>query len=397
MLSPDVWRKVRRLRAEGMPIKQIARHEQMAPNTVRRLLRLEHPPSYQRPERTSVAAPFEERILQLLRKEPGASAAEIARRIDWPASASFLRLHVARLRASLPPPPTQPRPAQAPGFQSTVLRDFIPGWAECGLWWPLAEIDVGHGQTRRCPVLLMVAGASRQTVACLLPSARFRDVWIGHRRLLQEWGALPHTLRWDMRDIETPWPWYFQSEGLDLSWDTYVTRAELDNLTVQDGSHHPLPGLASARRRLKQSSSNDLLPTAPAAFAARLTSWVQDVNEAIHSGATLWTRERAAMYTPDAAPQLLAVQCRGRAIPDADGYVTVAGNHYRVGPWGARRRLTVGLSETEVTIRSSGYHTGGFHVVTYARSWATGIRHALPQSHTVTVPGSTRGREETGP
>ncbi|MET9905023.1 hypothetical protein [Streptomyces sp. NPDC006446] len=68
------------------------------------------------------------------------------------------------------------------GFQSAVLRGFIPGWADCVLWWPSAGIGVGHGQNRRRPVL-MVVGASRQTAACLVPSARFRDVWIGHRRL----------------------------------------------------------------------------------------------------------------------------------------------------------------------------------------------------------------------
>ncbi|MET7913969.1 hypothetical protein ABZS98_38305 [Streptomyces avermitilis] len=162
-----------------MPIKQIARQEQMAPNPVRRLLRLEQPPSYRRPQRASVAAPFEGRIKQMLRNEPEVSAAEIASRIDWPASASLLRLHVARLRAALPTQSTLHPEARSTGEwgpRPAVLRDFTPGWAECGLWWPPVEVDVGHGQARRCPVLLMVAGASRHIGACLLPSARFRNL-----------------------------------------------------------------------------------------------------------------------------------------------------------------------------------------------------------------------------
>ncbi|MGW7104483.1 helix-turn-helix domain-containing protein [Streptomyces sp. NPDC054838] len=165
--------EVRRLRADGMPIKQIARQKQLAPNTVRRLLRSERPPQYQRPPRPSVAAPFEPLILPLLRCEPALSAAEIARHIDWPASASLLRSHVARLRATLPRANSrlEPEPAFRP---AAVLAD--PGWAECGLWWPKTEMKVGHGQVRRCPVLLMVAGASRHLTARLLPSARFRDV-----------------------------------------------------------------------------------------------------------------------------------------------------------------------------------------------------------------------------
>jgi hypothetical protein len=394
VLSPDTWREVRRLRARGMPIKQIARHKQMAPNTVRRFLRCEQPPRYQRPERPSVAAPFEPLILQLLGDEPGMSAAEIARRINWPASASLLRFHVARLRSASPQAEYQPEQKQ--GFGSAVLRDFLPGWAECGLWWPPAELDVGHGQTRQCPVLLMVAGASQYLGACLLPSARFRNVWIGQRHLLQEWGAVPHTLRWDTSGIDFPWAWHFETEGWDISWNTYVARAELDDLAVQDRGL-PLTGLAAARRRLRQSSSASPVPAAPLTFAAGLASWVQETNAATRPAPTRWTEERAAMRAPATVPQLLATRCQGRAVPDTDGYIAVAGNHYLVGPWGARRSLTVELSETEVTIRSSGYHTGGFHVVIYARSWATGIHHTLPQSHTVTGLGSSRSREEAGP
>jgi hypothetical protein len=380
-----------------MPVKQIARHEQMAPNTVRRLLRLEQPPRYQRPERASVVTPFEARITQLLRNEPGVSAAEIARRIGWPASASLLRLHVARLRRALPPPPPipmEPRPAGERGSQPAVLRDFYPGWAECGLWWPPFEVDIGHGQTRRCPVLLMVAGASRHIGACLLPSARFRNLWIGQRRLLKEWGAVPHTLRWDTTKIDFPWDVYFNRDGWDTSWGNYVTRAELDDVAVQDRVV-PLAGLAAARHHLRQSSPSNSLPAAPQAFAADLASWVENANEAARSRPTRWSAERAAMRAPATVPQLLALRCQGRAVPDDDGFIAIAGNRYLVGPWGARRKLTVELSETEVTICSSGYHTGGFHVVTYARSWATGIRHTTPQSHTVTGTGTSR--EEAGP
>ncbi|MGY5118344.1 helix-turn-helix domain-containing protein [Streptomyces sp. 900105755] len=39
MLFPEQWQEVRSLHAAGMPIKQIARNKQIAPNTVRRLAR----------------------------------------------------------------------------------------------------------------------------------------------------------------------------------------------------------------------------------------------------------------------------------------------------------------------------------------------------------------------
>src|SRR5690606_10680595 len=155
--------------------------------------------------------------------------------------------------------------------------------------WPPDPIDVGHGQTLQCPVLLMVAGASRHMGACLLPSARFRDVWIGHRRLLQEWGAVPHTLRWDTDGIEYPWSWYIQTEGWDLSWNSYVASAELDDLTVQERGY-ALNGLSAARRRLSRFRHPGSLH-----FSAALASCVEEANKEASSRPTSWSTERAAM------------------------------------------------------------------------------------------------------
>ncbi|MER6425724.1 hypothetical protein [Streptomyces sp. NPDC001137] len=127
----------------------------------------------------------------------------------------------------------------------------------------------------------------------------------------------------------------------------------------------------------------------PHAFAADLKAWVDEVNATATSPAR-WARERSAMRTPADAPELLEPRARGRAVPDDDGYLAVAGNYYLVGGWGARRRLTVEVTETEVVIRSSGYHAGGFHTVTYARSWASGVRLTDPQHHVVSESGTSR-------
>jgi hypothetical protein len=127
MLSPEQWQEVRRLLAEGMPIKQIARSRRIVPNTVRRLVRSPQAPRYQRPQRASVAAAFEPRILRLLKNDPALTAADIARRINWPASASLLRSHVGRLRMTLPPPQPAPRlQAQQPSA-GLAPADFRPG------------------------------------------------------------------------------------------------------------------------------------------------------------------------------------------------------------------------------------------------------------------------------
>jgi IS30 family transposase len=52
------WAEIRRLhRAEGVPIKEIARRLGVARNTVRAALKSDGPPKYQRAARGSVAEP----------------------------------------------------------------------------------------------------------------------------------------------------------------------------------------------------------------------------------------------------------------------------------------------------------------------------------------------------
>ncbi len=68
-----------------------------------------------------------------------------------------------------------------------------------------------------------------------------------------------------------------------------------------------------------------------------------------------------------------------------------------MGEWGARRKLAVTVTDNEVVIRSGGYHTGGFHAVTYARSWAQGTRFTVPLRHEVVESASGLRREPDGP
>ena len=71
MISVEDWAEIRRLhRAEGLPIKQIARVMKVSRNTVRAAVRSEGPPRYERVVAGSVADEFEPRIRELLRVFP---------------------------------------------------------------------------------------------------------------------------------------------------------------------------------------------------------------------------------------------------------------------------------------------------------------------------------------
>ena len=78
------WAEIRRLhRAEGMPIKAIARRLGVGRNTVRRALAAESPPKYQRVTRGSVVDAVEPQIRELLEAWPSMPATVIAERIGY--------------------------------------------------------------------------------------------------------------------------------------------------------------------------------------------------------------------------------------------------------------------------------------------------------------------------
>lgn len=82
VIKVEDWAEIRRLhRAEGMPIKAIARHLGIARNTVRRALAAEEPPKYQRPGKGSIVDAVEPQIRELLRQWPDMPATVIAERI----------------------------------------------------------------------------------------------------------------------------------------------------------------------------------------------------------------------------------------------------------------------------------------------------------------------------
>lgn len=87
MLSVEDWAEIVRLhRAEGMPIKVIARTLGVSRNTVRAAVASDRPPKYVRRATGSVADAFEPRICELLRVYPTMPTTTIGERISWPYS-----------------------------------------------------------------------------------------------------------------------------------------------------------------------------------------------------------------------------------------------------------------------------------------------------------------------
>jgi transposase len=99
VISVEDWAEIRRLhRAEGMPVRAVARKLGVGRNTVRRALAAEGPPRYQRPPKGSVADAVEPRVRELLAQWPDMPATVIAERIGWDRSLTVLKVRVRELR-----------------------------------------------------------------------------------------------------------------------------------------------------------------------------------------------------------------------------------------------------------------------------------------------------------
>jgi transposase len=80
VLKVEDWAEIRRLhRAEGMPIKAIARQLGLGRNTVRRALAADEPPKYQRPAKGSIVDEVEPQVRELLEAWPSMPATVIVR------------------------------------------------------------------------------------------------------------------------------------------------------------------------------------------------------------------------------------------------------------------------------------------------------------------------------
>ncbi len=181
------WAEIRRLhRAEGVPIKEIARRLGIARNTVRAALRSDGPPSYERAARGSVADAFEPRIRALLAEWPRMPGPVIAQKIGWPHSMSPLKKKLAALR-----------PEYA-GIDPVDRVAYEPGQVtQCDLWFPEPRIPVAAGQERMLPVLVMTLCFSRFLTATMIPSRQAGDILSGMWQLINGIGRVTKQLVWD--------------------------------------------------------------------------------------------------------------------------------------------------------------------------------------------------------
>jgi transposase len=353
------WAEVRRLhRAEGMPVKAIARTLGISRNTVRAALASDGPPRYRRAPAGSAVDAFEPRIRELLQAYPTMPATVIAERVGWERGLTVLKDRVRELRPAYLPPDPASRTAYDPG--ELAQNDF---------WFPQVTVPAGFGQERgatRLPVLTMVSGYSRWLSAVLVPSRHAEDLFAGWWQLLSRLGGVPRALVWDGEGAIGRW----RAGKPELTGECQAFRGTLGTRVVVCRPADPeAKGLVERANGYLETS---FLPgrrfASPADFNEQLAEWTATVNGRVRrvlgcAPADRIAADRHAMLSlPPVAPE---TGWRASLRLPRDHYVRLDANDYSVHPAVIGRRVEViaGLDRVRAWC-------GGQLVADHERAWS---------------------------
>jgi len=359
VLSVEDWAEIRRLRrAEGLPIKTIARTLGISRNTVRAAIASDAPPRYERAPAGSAVDAFEDAIRAQLQAVPTMPATVIAERVGWTRGITVFKERVADLRpAYLPIDPA--------GRTSYLAGDI----AQCDFWFPPIQLPVGYGQTRnpkQLPVLTMVTGYSRWLSAILVPTRKAEDLFAGWWRLIQALDAVPRTLVWDGEGAVG------RNRGgrIELTGDCQAFRgvlgAKVIVLKPAEPEHKGI--IERAHDYLERSFLPGRVFEDPADFNVQLQGWLGQVNarkrRALGCAPTdrIGADRQAMLTLPPVAP---ATGWRHSTRLARDHYVRLDSNDYSVHPSVIGRRIEVVADLDRVKVLCEGKT-----VADHERVWA---------------------------
>jgi len=353
VISVEDWALIRRLVAEGVPQRQVARQLGIGRSTVARAVASETVPRYERKPGPTAFSPFEPRVAALLAEFPEMPATVIAERVGWDGSDSWFRENVARLRPRYRRPDPADRLAWHPGDA-----------AQCDLWFPPFRIPLEDGSTALLPVLVITAAHSRFTAGRMIPTRTTEDLLLGSWELIRGLGRVPRRLIWDN---ETG-----IGRGGKLAEGVAAFTGTLATRIVQLRPRDPeSKGIVERHNGYFETS---FMPgrvfASPADFNAQFTGWLDRANSRVvrtlrARPADLVDADRAAMLPLPAVPPPLGWHHQVRL--GRDYYVRLNASDYSVDPSVIGRLVEVTADLDRVQAR-----TGGHVVADHARVWARG-------------------------
>jgi len=335
------WAEIRRLHfVKQLSIREIARRTGHGRNAIRRAIRSDAPPRYERPVRPGKLEPHKEEIARLLDDEarmPARRIRELIAADGYVGGQTILDVYLREIR-----------PRYLPASRTYQRTSYRPGeLCQFDLWEPTRPIPVGQGQTRRGYVVVCCLGYSRIGAGALVFGKRAPDLLWGIGRCLWRLGALPQTLVWDREGA--------LHAGRGRPTEAFA--AFCGELRV--GWHFCQPADPEAKglvERLQGYLETSFEPgrgfVGPEDFQGQLDGWFERANRRTHRTlrcrpADRLAEERALMRAlPDAPPdtdERLVV----RVAPDP--YLRVDTCDYSLDPRLVGRRVEMRVSQREIT------------------------------------------------
>jgi transposase len=348
------WALIRRLVADGVPQRQVARDLGVGRATVARAVGSDGPPKYERPAVSTSFTPFEPAVRALLARTPDMPATVIAERVGWSGSITWFRDNVRRLRPEHRPVDPADRLIWLPGDA-----------AQCDLWFPPRKIPLEDGTRTLLPVLVITCAHSRFMLARMIPTRHTQDLLLGMWLLLQALGRVPRRLVWDNESGIGRGKRH--ADGVGAFTGTLATT--LQRLKPKDPESK---GVVERRNGYFETS---FMPgrdfASPADFNSQFADWLTIANGRVvrtvkARPVDLLEADREAMLPlPPVAP---AVGWVNRVRLGRDYYVRVDSSDYSVDPAVIGRFVDVHADLSRVEVR----HEGRL-VTAHDRVWARGM------------------------
>lgn len=356
---------IRRLVADGVPQRQVARDLGVGRSTVARAVASDGPPKYERAAVPSSFTPFEPAVRRLLAKTPDMPATVLAERVGWVGSITWFREHVRRLRPEHTPVDPADRLVWLPGDA-----------AQCDLWFPPKKIPLEDGSTTLLPVLVITTAFSRFVVGRMIPTRHTADLLLGMWLLLQLLGRVPRRLIWDNETGIGRGKRH--ADGVGAFTGTLATT--LQRLKPYDPESK---GVVERRNGFFETS---FMPgrtfASPADFNTQFSDWLAIANARVvrtikARPVDLLDADRAAMLPLPPVPPPVGWVNRVRL--GRDYYVRVDSNDYSVDPALIGRFVDVTADLSVVKV-----HHQGRLIAAHDRVWARGMTMTDP-THVATA------------
>jgi hypothetical protein len=340
VLDVQRWAEIRRMKfVDGLSIHEIVRRTGHDRNTVRRALRRDGQPRYERPPRPSKLDPFKDEIKRLLQDDPRIPAKRIRELIEalgYRGGKTILDDYVREIR----PLYERRRTYQRTLYRPAELLQF-------DLFEPRAEIPVGHGQTRRGWVVTAELGYSRAFAGTLVFSKEFEDIAFGMARCLCRLGALPETLVWDREGA------IHAGGGRPTdAFAAFCGQLALGWIILDAGDAEAKGALERSHRFMRTNFEPGRSLANVLDFQLQLDAWCDKVNARVHRTTRAVVQERLAEERERMRPLPERMPETDRRfvtrIPQQP-YLRFDTNDYSLDPRFAGRRVEVRISQTEVT------------------------------------------------